>query len=393
MKPLLRIILTGIALLILPITRAQDKDAFRVWTSSAGTTVTAKLLSFASDRVKLQREDGSVLDVAIQQLSAEDQQFVRFVTAPVAAPARVRQKPEHPGELLQIRALKNLPPPTDASEAEVRRYIRRVLVFATDLDVNDQLGRRELNLVISGLGPSNLDILLDEINRVITGRSGMGSPLVPLGISFSIEPALVELATEDNKALVLSAFAKNISLAGLVKQKPWDADAADALISLLKAYQPYGGWGRQDIDFFALAGRSKDPRVRDALVALLSRPRTEHLINLAVRPFNGEKPSPELIRQLWQKQRGGSRPAISLAATAMEYGEPGALEMTAKYLRTFSDSAAKNADYESRQAKEFARSMTRLTGAPAGSPAEVANWVLPRLDKLKWDPLSQTYVE
>ncbi|WP_254513401.1 hypothetical protein [Anatilimnocola floriformis] len=51
---------------------------FRIWTSDAGTTVEAELLSFEFDLVQLRRRsDGKLLSFRIEKLSAEDQQIVR----------------------------------------------------------------------------------------------------------------------------------------------------------------------------------------------------------------------------------------------------------------------------------------------------------------------------
>jgi hypothetical protein len=397
--------LIGAGLLLATALAASETTELRTWTSSAGTSIRAKFISASGVVVKLQKDDDSVLEVPLRLLSEEDQKFVRTiapssaetpksVASPASPPARargVRELPQAPADL-DTPALKKLPAPTVASEAEIRKYIRRVLVFATDLDFNDQIGRRELVLVVSNFGSSNLDILLDEINRVIAAREDDVSPLVPHGVSGAIEPALVALATDENKALVIAAFAKNVSLAGLIKQKRWDEDAAESLAAHLRNYRPYGGYGRQDVDMIMLAASSRNPKVREALLALLSKPKTEYLLGFAVRSQSGANPDTDFIRQLWAKQRG-ARPSLELAAAAMEAGEITALEIVAKYLRTFDDAALKGATDDTRLAKHYAKRMKSVTDAPPGDTAETAAWILARLSKLKWDGSTKTYTE
>jgi SLA1 homology domain 1, SHD1 len=393
--------LIGAGLLLATALAAAETTELRTWTSSVGTSMRAKFISASGGLVKLQKEDETVLEVPLKMLSEEDQKLVRTIApnsietskaVPSPTKARgVRELPQAPADL-DTPALKKLPVPTVASEAEIRKYIRRVLVFATELDFNDQIARRELTLVVSNFGSSNLDIVLDEINRVIAARDDNGSPLVPFGVSGAIEPALVALSTDENKALVIAAFAKNISLAGLIKQKRWDEDAAESLAAHLRSYRPYGGYGRQDVDMIMLAASSRNPKVREALLGLLAKPKTEYLLDFAVRSQTNGKPDPDFIRQLWAKQRG-ARPSLELAAAAMEIGEITALEIVAKYLRTFDDAALKGATDDTRLAKHYAKRMKSVTDAPPGNPAETAAWILARLSKLKWDGSTKTYTE
>src|SRR5262245_53616241 len=53
-------------------------ESFRVWTDSTGKfRTTAKLIEAADEKVKLQREDGSVVDVPVSRLSDGDRAYLK----------------------------------------------------------------------------------------------------------------------------------------------------------------------------------------------------------------------------------------------------------------------------------------------------------------------------
>ncbi len=56
----------------------EDAKLWRTWTAaSGGFTVDAKLLDFKSGNAKLQKRDGSIIDVSPAKLSNDDQKYIR----------------------------------------------------------------------------------------------------------------------------------------------------------------------------------------------------------------------------------------------------------------------------------------------------------------------------
>lgn len=68
---------------------------FRTWTSAVGTTVDAKLVSRAADKVKLEKTDGAVIEVPLASLSADDQALV-VKTIPLKSEPKSPAKPASP---------------------------------------------------------------------------------------------------------------------------------------------------------------------------------------------------------------------------------------------------------------------------------------------------------
>ena len=58
---------------------AKRKSEFRRWTSTVGSTLWARLVSVQLDHVKLEKENGSIIDVELNKLSASDQEYVARV--------------------------------------------------------------------------------------------------------------------------------------------------------------------------------------------------------------------------------------------------------------------------------------------------------------------------
>lgn len=58
----------------------KRRKEFRTWTSTAGTTLFARLDSVITRKVRLEKEDGSKIDVELKKLSEEDRKYVEQVT-------------------------------------------------------------------------------------------------------------------------------------------------------------------------------------------------------------------------------------------------------------------------------------------------------------------------
>jgi hypothetical protein len=64
---------------------AQDAAAIRQWKSADGRLVEAQFLGLSGDKVKMKLRSGTVYEVPLEKLSAEDQQWARTQTAAAAA--------------------------------------------------------------------------------------------------------------------------------------------------------------------------------------------------------------------------------------------------------------------------------------------------------------------
>lgn len=77
---------------------AQDEEAAREFTSADGRKLTAKLVGFSGGKAKLQKEDGSTIEVPIMALSQADREYVDLWSThpsrlPAAAPADPGEEP------------------------------------------------------------------------------------------------------------------------------------------------------------------------------------------------------------------------------------------------------------------------------------------------------------
>ena len=85
--------------LVLACAGALAEDAeMRTWKSAAGSTLEASYQKYAYGRVYLKKADGSVVQIALTGLSAEDQAYVKSKAAP-AASASAPSKPLPKGVL------------------------------------------------------------------------------------------------------------------------------------------------------------------------------------------------------------------------------------------------------------------------------------------------------
>ncbi len=79
-KKLLHVLLAGIAML----GSARGEEGFRTWTSSAGTSLEARVVSVEGDRVTLEKQGGGSLTVKLAQLSQDDRSFLASWKKPEA---------------------------------------------------------------------------------------------------------------------------------------------------------------------------------------------------------------------------------------------------------------------------------------------------------------------
>jgi hypothetical protein len=56
---------------------ATDGRPLRTWTSSVGSTITARLVSLTGNKVKLEADDGRLLTVLLSELSGPDQEYTK----------------------------------------------------------------------------------------------------------------------------------------------------------------------------------------------------------------------------------------------------------------------------------------------------------------------------
>ncbi len=282
---------------------------------------------------------------AVQQLSAD-------------AAFYSRQGPD-------IAKLADLTLPDDASPDEVKKYILDIIASSqgqkTFSDRDPQVA------MLTKVGPQNLPLLIEALSYSMSMNS------------FHIERAIINLADESNKSLILDSLPIHHNLVKTVIQNGWEVDAREILLTELKIPGQY-----LPIEWISAVASLNDSEsyklLRDYFINGMNRSWTYKTIqHLPIENMPGA------VEDAWhrsQHEHGYNR--ISMAAIAVKYGHLDALEALVESLT----SETHDGYWIAQEARPAVLRHTSFTG----SNEELKNWFLANRSLLRFDPDKKKFV-
>lgn len=380
----------------------------RPWTNTDGVTIEADLVE-ANDRfVVLQLPGGRRATYPLEKLIFSDQEFARDAARKqaeaAASAARAEQErlarqpkprvlPARPDKL-DTPALARIPAPADNSPAQIRKYIRNLLNFDAynDIPGADDAQRRtayeEQRALFAGLDETNLDLLIDEIHGRQTD--------VFTNTRYLAQDSILNLATENSRELVRSLYAKHYSLATILLDRGWAAGLENDTLSHLKRVGDWNYSTNSEMDLVRLCLATEDPRPAAELLRLCERLPAPVLTDVLVNLSRSRRRAPEtaklapLLLARWQRVRKNAAPSdLALAHAVLDHGDLDALRHVARQLQV----PVQTDTHQEYLLKEAAKTLLRITPAPAGTHLEMGRWLEQNLKSLSWDPATARYVK
>ena len=339
--------------------------------------------AIANELARLETQIGQV-----QDLLAEIRSKIAGKRLAALRPTRpVRKGPD-------LDALRKLKLPGDPTEEQVRQYIISIYAASkaqTTFSDDDpqpellaRLGRERLGVLLETwerynyhtgpLSPRRTISIRDD--EVMISRFPLAHPFLSY-----LESAVVHIATEEDKQLIVEALPGNHSLVRVILKKGWEAAAKDTLTSVL-ASRPnivHPGW-------IEATARLRDPDTYEDLMAYLVKGANPHGTYRSIRSLPGLDVS-GAVAEAWEaaRSRRDSRAKCWIAVFAVEHGHLDALE----YLVGFHEEKLKLAfAWQSKRAGSVIRSRTSFSG-----PMEqVGNWFRKNKKLLSFDARQKKFV-
>ncbi len=304
--------------------------------------------------------------------------------------ARARQMPSL-GQDLKTPELQAVTPPKDASEAELRRYARGVMLYSRYLHEHrggDKVGGEEQLALLTGLGADNLDLIIDECTKIVREHKGLHID------NFTFSKAVEALVTDQDKALIIQCFQDNIRLIRVIDLHHWEEDAAPALAWHAAHYSlGWNGYSGTEVTFVRTCLKSKSPAVTDAVAALVADPKYE-ILDAVLNVANAKDYNPQALKTVWASVSKSQHVSFQMAALAAAVGDLTALEAMARNLLKFQDmDLPSDEEGERYLARVCGNALLSVTGAPQGKAGQAAQWVLDRIGKLAWDEGAGKFLE
>ncbi len=264
-----------------------------------------------------------------------------------------------------IAALAELSLPNDPSPDEVKKYILDIVSASqrqnSFCDSDPQVA------LLTHIGSENLALLIDSL----TYARSMND--------YHVERAIVRLANESNKALVLDALPIHHELISAIIQRGWEKDARDILLTELQNTGEH--LPTEWIQAVAILDDSESyPLLRNYFINGQNRSWTYKVIkHLPIEDISGA------VAEAWQRSKydyDGNR--ICMANIAVEYGHLDALAILIDSLIC----ATPNSRWSN---PEVRPTVLRYTGF-RGSNDALARWFETNRDLLRFDQNTKKYV-
>ena len=265
-----------------------------------------------------------------------------------------------------INKLADLTISDNAGPDEIKRYI--LSIIAASQGQNTFSDRDPQVAMLTKVGKKNLPMLIDAISF---SRS--------MNHNYHIERAIINLADESNKSLILKSLPVHHDLVRAVIQKGWESDARDILFAELKNPGQYlpTEWIRAVAN---LNDRESYPLLRDYFINGTNRAWTYKTIqHLPIENM------PEAVEEAWNRSKyehGYNR--ISMATIAIGYGNLDALEALVNSLT----SETHDSYWVNQDARPAVLQYTNFTG----SNAELKDWFQNNRSFLRFDPEQKKFV-
>ncbi|MCK4300984.1 MAG: hypothetical protein KAX80_15695, partial [Planctomycetes bacterium] len=293
----------------------------------------------------------------VEKLEARLQEQQEEREAGLAWPGSVRS--ERKGA--DLKALRKIRLAADATKEQVRDYVHQILDVSRGqirfISTDPQAG------MLARVGPEHLDVLLEA--ATIGYRGDM-----------YVRQAIVRLARDEHKAMILEALPYDMELVEVVLRKRWEQDAKETLVAELRSAPSHvpTGWIRA-------VARLKDPDTYDDLKRYLIHGHNRSWTYNAIRNLPGIDLA-ETVAEAWEWARDDPYDDSQMASVALAFGHIDALELVMDSLDLPSDTPG--TIYQARQLA------LRHTEA-RGTNEELRRWFQQNKHRLVFDPEARKF--
>lgn len=269
---------------------------------------------------------------------------------------------------VNIEKLADITLPDHPSPEEVKTYIQEIMSAS---EGQRGVSRRDPQIALyAEVGSENLPLLIESLSHG-SGRGMNG---------FHIRYAIMDLADEQHKPLILDSLPKSHSLVEVVLEKGWEKDARDILLAEFRTEQQLPTkW----IEATALLNDPESyPLLREYFIKGDRRSSTYNAIrNLPIEDMPGA------VANAWKESRYEHEyEQQRMAMIALEFGHIDALELLVDALISPSDSTS-----SSFMKKQMRFAVLKATGF-IGSNEELAKWLATNKERLQFDMETKKFV-
>lgn len=365
----------------------------RPWTNIEGVTIEAEFVSLTNDLVILALPNGSRASYPLEKLIQSDQNFARAQIQKQAASQLAKESAPKPApgraipETREVTTpeLAKIPPPTDNSSKQIRRYIQALFAYdpyTRDPTRGDRTGMNEREAMLLALGESNVDLLIEEAFSE-KGNASRSDTRVACAV-------IAKLAGEQHKPLILKSYQADYRMASTILACGWVSETEATTLQHLRKMERWNGYGGTEIDFVTICVLSKSDAVLTELIRYIVR--TENslfsgiLNNVSSRRDVSKETINTLHRMYWDKIRKTADERDLQTANAMlALGDLDALKLVGRLLVL----SPENREF---YLKRSASLIVAYTDAPPGTQAELGNWVRENASNLVWDAERERFV-
>lgn len=280
----------------------------------------------------------------------------RSVPLPSRGPSFSSQGPD-------IATLRAIELPDKDDPEQVKEYISAIV--RTSLGQNTYSDRDPQVRMLIDLGEENVPLMIDSLRF----SSGMNN--------YHLRRAIVHLASERNKDVILEALPLYPELVSAVVRQGWGTDARDTLIMELRSIRSL------PTEWIQAVASLRDPETYPLLVEYFVEGPNRSFTYRAIRDLPIESLD-EAVEQAWNRTKRSHRhDRMSMAIIALEYGHVDALEVLV-------DALAHGGEDGTWPAREARPAVLRHT-AFRGTNQEILAWFQAHRDSLVFDAESRRF--
>lgn len=250
--------------------------------------------------------------------------------------------------------------PDNPTREQAAEYIQKI--------VNASRGQQSFSsndpqiALLTRVGSKNLDLLLKHYNA-----------------NFYVQMAIQNLATPDDKDVILKALKENRNLIVVVLRNGWEKDVKDLILQELKTSRNI-----LPPQWIEAAATFKDPKTYPDLIEYFISGNNPTFTYKAIRMLPGIELE-DAVSKMWDRKRlsGNYWERDSAAMIAAEWGHLDALGYLINRLN--------DPKLEQHMSGEIKNLVWQVTGQ-YGSPAELAKWAKENGDNLTFDEKTRKYV-
>jgi hypothetical protein len=255
--------------------------------------------------------------------------------------------------------------PEGAGREEIRDYIAAILDASSGQHMFSD--RDPQAAMLAKVGRENLDLLLEAMSTYWYALQ-----------DYHLQRAVIKLATDEDKGLILEHLAHQPGLVSVVLRKGWEEDARDILLERLAANPDH-----LPPEWVDAVARLQDPSTYPLLLKYLINGQNRTMTFEAIRNLEGIQLD-EAVAQAWKRAGSGRAwDRDSMACVAVGYGHVDAL-------RHIISSLARGS-VEDHTARKMHAALLRHVSF-VGTLRETAEWFEANKERLVFDPQSREFV-